>query len=45
VAYVTLSPDGRVVDGNLLAARILRLTQTQLLQRHFEDFIVPADLV
>lgn len=44
VAYVTLSPDGRVADGNLLAARILGLTQARLLQRHFEDFIDPADL-
>ena len=44
VAHVTPSPDGRVFDGNSLAARILRLTQTQLLQRHFEDFIAPADM-
>jgi diguanylate cyclase (GGDEF)-like protein/PAS domain S-box-containing protein len=44
VAYVTLSPDGRVADGNLLAARILGLTQAQLLQRHFEDFIAPIAL-
>ncbi len=42
VAYVTLSPDGTVAEGNLLAARILGLTQAQLHQRHFEDFIAPS---
>ncbi|MFO8004412.1 diguanylate cyclase domain-containing protein [Thioalkalivibrio sp.] len=44
VAYVTLSPDGRVADGNLLATRILGLTQAGMLQRQFEDFIAPTDL-
>jgi diguanylate cyclase (GGDEF)-like protein/PAS domain S-box-containing protein len=44
VAYVILSRDGRVADGNLLAARILGLAQAQLLQRPFEDFIAPTAL-
>jgi len=44
VAYVTLSPEGRIADGNLLATRILGLTQAEMLQRQFEDFIAPTDL-
>nr|WP_231363371.1 EAL domain-containing protein [Thioalkalivibrio sp. ALM2T] len=43
VAYVILARDGRLTDANQLATRLLGLTQAQLLEHSFDQFVASCD--
>jgi two-component system sensor kinase FixL len=43
VAYLTLDPDGIIVEANLSAARALQVERGRLPGRKFADFVAPAD--
>ncbi|WP_181358904.1 sensor domain-containing diguanylate cyclase [Pseudothauera lacus] len=44
LAYLTVSPDGKITEANLAAASILGISRKTLAKQHIERFVAPVDL-
>jgi PAS domain S-box-containing protein len=44
VGYLTLDPDGSIVEANLTSASLLGIERSQLIKRRFGLFVSPSDL-
>jgi len=44
VGYLTLAPDGRILEANLMASSILGVVRTQLRDNNVQNFFIPQSL-